>query len=144
MRTDLFVIVTSRSDLWCCIWLGEDISCSCEEQGSAIGGCYCSCEANCFVFCEFSIRLIDNKGKLYWFRVFECWLLLYFVDIVLKIVLWFLMSFLISSSFVQSFFFRRDIFSFKDFSCWFGKLRLTSLSKYPEKESLFLFKRVDP
>ena len=89
---------------------------------------------------EFSLRLLDGKGKLDWFRVFECWLL-DFADIVLKTVIWVWTSFLIISSFVQRFFFRKDIFSSKDFSCWLGRLLLTSLFKYLEKRNPFVYSR---
>ena len=64
-------------------------------------------------------------------------LLLDFSGTVLRTVLWVSTSFLIISSFVQKFFFRRDIFSSKNFSCCLGRLLLTSLFKYLEKESIF-------
>ena len=38
-------------------------------------------------------------------------------------------------------FFRRDVFSSKDFSCWLGRLLLRSLLKYSEKESIFFYLR---
>ena len=62
----IFFIVIFHSDLWCCAWMGCNISCSYEEQGSVIGGCYCSCKANCFELREFSLRLIDGKETLDW------------------------------------------------------------------------------
>ena len=64
-------------------------------------------------------------------------LIISLADIKLRTILWVSTSFLIISSFLQRFFYRRDIFSSKDFSWWLGKLLLTSLFKYSEKESFF-------
>ena len=139
----LFIIAMLYSVFWWCVWVGCDISCSCEDQGRAKGGSGYSCEANCFVLWEFLLKLLHSKEELDWFRVFECWLL-DFADIVLRTVFWVSTIFMIISSFVQRFFFRREIFSSKDFSSWLGRLLLTSLFKYSEKESIFLFKRANP
>ena len=127
------------SGLWWCVWVGCDISYSCEEQGRAINGSCCSCEANCSVLWEFPLKLLDGKEELDWFRVFEWWLLNFAV--VVRTVFWVSTSFLINSSFVQRFFFRREILFSKDFSCWLGGLLLISLFNYSEKESVFLFKK---
>ena len=86
-----------------------DAICSCEEYGRATGGSCGSREVNCFVLWEFSLRLLDSKEELDWLWVFECWLL-DFADIMLRTVLWVSTSFLIISSFVQRFCFRRYIF----------------------------------
>ena len=77
------------------------------------------------LFCEnFLVR--NGKEELDWFRMPEYWLL-DFADIVLRTVFWVSTSFLIISSFMQRLFFRRDIFSSKNFSFWLGRLLLTSL-----------------
>ena len=70
-----FLIVIFCSGLWWCVWMGCNISYSCEEQGRAKGGSCCSCETNCFVLWEFSLRVLDSKEELDWFKVLECWLL---------------------------------------------------------------------
>ena len=56
---------------------------------------------------------------------------------MLRTVLWVSTSFLILSSLVERLFFRRDIFSTKDFSCWIGGLLLTSLFKFQKKNPVF-------
>ena len=139
----IFFTAIFCSGLWWWVWVGCNISCSCEEQHLAIGG-YCgSCEVNCFVLWEFSLRLLDSKEEVDWFSVFECWLL-DFANLVLRTVFRVSTSFLIILFFVQRFFFRRDIFSSEDFFCWLDRLLLTSLLKHSEKKSIFLFKRANP
>ena len=87
LSTYISFISIFRSDLWWCVWMGCDISCSCEEQGRAIGGCCFSCKVNGFVLWEVSLKLFKGKEELDWFRVFACWLL-EFADIVLRTVYW--------------------------------------------------------
>ena len=59
--TYIFFIVIFCSDLWWSVWMGCDISCSCEKRGSEIGGYYPSCEANFFseaVAGRFSVKKV--------------------------------------------------------------------------------------
>ena len=122
--------------------MGFNISWSCEELGLAIGWCCSSCEANCSVLWKFSLRLLDGKEELDWFRGFECWLL-DFADLLLRTLQCVSTSYMIISSFVQRFFFRRGLFSSSDFSYWLCRILLTGLFKYSENESIRLFKRAN-
>ena len=69
LPTYTFFITILRSDLWWCVWMECDISCSCDEQFCAIGGCCYSFDAICFVLWGFSLRLLDGKEELVWVRV---------------------------------------------------------------------------
>ena len=102
------------SGLWWCVWMGCDVSCSCEEQSRALGRC-CILVKLIPLGCENFRQDLEAKEELDWFIVLECWLL-GFANIALWTVLWVSTSVLTFSSFVQRFFFIRDICSSKYFS----------------------------